>query len=73
MLEIKGVFDMDNNFTYVYTEDTVYTIPRNARSRWGCRSVGQTMASGDVLTPELFQKWKDGCTESGTFELDDEE
>ena len=23
MLEIKGVFDMDDNFTYVFTEDTV--------------------------------------------------
>lgn len=73
MLEIKGVFYMDDNFTYVFTEDTVYTIPRNARSKWGCRKVGQIMASGGVLTPEIFQKWKDKCTKSGTFELEDED
>nr|DAI63665.1 MAG TPA: hypothetical protein [Caudoviricetes sp.] len=31
--------------------------------------MGDWLACGGKLTPELFQEWKPECTETGTFNL----
>ena len=65
---IKGRYEQDQNFTTVYTEDTMYHIARNTGS-WSSRKVGEELAFSGILTPELFAKWKAECTEEGTFNL----
>ena len=60
----------DQNFTTIYTEDSLYTVARNT-GEWSYRKMGNWLACGGKLTPELFQEWKAECTETGTFELRD--
>lgn len=70
-MTITGVYKKDANFTTVYTEDTIYTIARNT-GEWSYRKIGDWLACGGKLTPEIFQEWKAECTETGTFELSEE-
>lgn len=65
---IKGRYEQDQNFTTVYTEDTMYQIARNTGS-WSSRKVGEELAFSGILTPELLAKWKGECTKEGTFNL----
>lgn len=67
-MTITGKYEQDQNFTTVYTEDTLYTIARNTGS-WSFRKVGEKLAFSGILTPELFKEWKSECTKEGTFEL----
>lgn len=48
-MKIIGKYEVDDNFTYVYTDNAVYTLPHNANS-WACRKVGELTATGVVLT-----------------------
>lgn len=67
-MKITGKYERDENFTTVYTADMMYTIANNGC--WGFVPVGGRMANGCVLTPDLFDKWKDGAKKTGTFVLD---
>lgn len=69
-MTITGKYNQDENFINVFTEDKMYTIPRNARLNWGYITVGQRTPQGVVFDKETFEKWKAKCTEEGTFELD---
>lgn len=39
-MKIEGIVFNDNNFTYVYTSDSVYTIARST-GKWGRRIAGK--------------------------------
>lgn len=67
-MQITGKYIQDQNFTTVYTEDTLYTLARNS-SDWRCVKVGNRLATGHILDRETFEKWKSECTKEGTFEL----
>lgn len=68
MQKITGKYETDSNFTYIYTKDTVYTLPHNANS-WACRKVGELTATGVVLTQEWLDTQREKCVKEGTFEL----
>lgn len=68
MTIIKGFYSQDNNFTTVFSNNTVYTIARNTGD-WGCRKVGEWLACGDKLTQATYDRWLSECSEVGTFEL----
>ena len=68
MQKIKGKYQVDNNFTTVYTDNVVYTIPHDTNS-WACRKVGELTATGVVLTQEWLDCQKEKCAKEGTFEL----
>lgn len=65
---IKGKYRKDDNFTEIYTEDTLYTIARNT-GEWNSVKVGERMASGHILTKETFETWKSECEKESEFEL----
>ena len=65
---IKGKYEVDSNFTTVYSNNTIYTIARNT-GEWGCVSVGQMTAMGLVLTQEAYDKLSSECEKEGVFEL----
>ena len=67
-MKITGKYETDNNFLYIYTKDTVYTLPHNANS-WACRKVGELTATGVVLTQEWLDSQREKCVKEGTFEL----
>jgi hypothetical protein len=67
-MKIIGKVKKDQNFTYVYTKDAVYTLPHNANS-WACRKVGELTATGVILTQEWIDKQREKCVKEGTFEL----
>lgn len=57
-----------DGFTYVYSNNRIYTI---CASGWGCITVGQRTATGHLLTQEIYNQWESSCTDCGTFELED--
>ena len=67
-MQITGKYEQDQNFTTVYTEDTLYTVARSTGD-WSSVKIGDRMANGYALTPDLFRQWKAECTEEGTFHL----
>ena len=68
MKKIKGKYKTDQNFTTVYCDDTIYTIARNTGD-WGSVEVGQTTATGHIITQEIYDRWASECESEGTFEL----
>lgn len=68
-MQIKGKYKTDSNFIEVYTDDTLYTIPKNNPSSWGSLKVGQYSFSGKLFDRETFEEWKSECTKEGTFTL----
>lgn len=69
-MTITGKYNTDQNFINVFTEDKLYTIPRNARSNWSYITVGDRTSQGVIFDMETFKKLKAECTEEDTFELD---
>ena len=67
MIKIKGMYKQDSNFTTVCCDNTVYTIA--STGDWGCVTVGQVTAMGQVLTQEWYNKILSECVEEGTFTL----
>lgn len=70
-MKITGKYYRDENFTWVFTGDTVYTIARKT-GEWGCRKIGKEMFTGGVLTQRLYDEWAAEAQETGTFELKEE-
>lgn len=66
---IEGRYKKDDNFTTVFSGDTMYVIARNT-GEWGCRRVGDTLACGGALTSDLFAKLEGECTEVGEFRFE---
>lgn len=58
---------MDENFIYVYTEDTLYTIARTTGD-WGYIKVGDYV-NGIALTQRTLDSWKSECEKEDTFVL----
>lgn len=67
-MTVTGKFTRDDNFTTIYTVDTMYTVARSTGD-WSSVKIGDCMANGYTLTPDLFQQWKSECTKEGTFNL----
>lgn len=67
-MRVFGKYERDENFTTIFTDNTMYQIARNTGD-WGCRKVGEWMANGVKLTQELFNSWKARCTNEATFIL----
>ena len=70
-MTITGAYTRDANFITIYTADTLYTVARNT-GEWSYIKVSDCLPDGHILTPEIFQEWKAECTETGTFELKEE-
>lgn len=67
-MKIIGKVKKDQNFTYVYTKDAVYTHGHNtSKGHYGCVKVGKRTATGVVLTQEYLDKQRE------TIEGDDVE
>lgn len=70
MVKLENVpFEWDNNFTYIYANNRIYTIARNT-GRWASRGVGELTGSGQLITQEAFNKLAERCSEKGNFTLD---
>lgn len=67
-MTITGKFSRDDNFTTIYTADTMYQVARSTGD-WASVKIGGRMANGYILTPDLFQQWKAKCIKEGTFNL----
>ena len=66
-MRITGKYEADENFTTIYSNNTVYTIAKNGD--WGSVKVGQQTNMG-VLSQDTYDEWVSKCTKEGTFELD---
>lgn len=66
---IKGPYDKDDNFTHVYSCDTMFVLARNSKD-WGCVKVGERMYDGNILTQELLNRWRENAKyKTGIFEI----
>lgn len=71
-MTITGKYEKDQNFTRVYSDNTIYEIARNS-GEWATLKVGEPEhTSGKVLTLELYKEMESACEKSGTFELREE-
>lgn len=67
-MRIKGRYEKDQNFTRVYSDNTVYEIARDS-GEWSALKVGECDRQGNVLTLEQFKEWENACEKTGTFVL----
>ena len=67
-MKITGKYTRDENFTTVYTDNTVYTIARNT-GEWAAVAVGERTAMGQILDQDTYDEWVSECAKEGTFEL----
>ena len=67
-MTITGKYERDSNFTTVYMDDAMYTIARKT-GEWGCLKIGDTSATGHVLTQKRFEELNSSCEKEGTFNL----
>ena len=67
-MRIKGRYEKDQNFTRVYSNNTVYEIARYS-GEWSALKVGECDRQGNVLTLEQFKAWENACEKTGTFVL----
>ena len=67
-MTITGKYERDSNFTTVYMDDAMYTIARKT-GEWRCLKIGDTSATGHVLTQKRFEELKSSCEKEGTFNL----
>lgn len=67
-MEVTGKYERDQNFTRVYSNNTIYEIARNS-GEWGALKVGERDHQGNVLTLEQFKEWESACEKVGTFDL----
>ena len=68
-MQIQGNYFTDDNFTTVFVGETIYTIPHNAPSEWGCISIGESLPYGGKLTHEQFAEGLERADRVGTFTL----
>ena len=68
MKKIIGSYTEDENFTTVFSNNTVYTIARST-GEWGSISVGNRTATGHILDRETYDKWESECEYEGEFLL----
>ena len=71
-MNITGIYFSDNNFTYVFTGDRIYTIANNT-GEWGYISVGDTTHWGMVLDEDSYRKLAMLADATGTFTLKEED
>lgn len=67
-MKITGKYEKDDNFTTVYSNNTIYTIARSTGD-WGCIKVGEITHTGHVLTQETYNEFEAKCQKEGIFEL----
>lgn len=65
---ITGKYERDDNFTTIYSNNTVYTIARGTGD-WGSLKVGKSACVGGVLAQERYNELESQCVKEGTFEL----
>ena len=65
-MKITGAYESDNNFTWVYTQDRLYTIAKNGD--WGYVELNKSFACGGVLTTRYLESRSSGLP-VGTFTL----
>lgn len=64
---ITGKFKTDCNTITVYSDGNIYGLSRYS-SDWGSNCIGG-YAPGGRITAELYQRWVNECTKTGTFIL----
>ena len=67
-MKITGRYFVDDNFTTVFTNNTMYVIANN-NCDWSCLHIGERTAMGILISRELFNSLKSEATLTGTFEL----
>lgn len=68
-MKITGRYIVDDNFTTVFTNDTMYVIANNSCD-WSCLHIGERTTMGILVNRELFNSLKEEATLTGTFEID---
>ena len=73
MFTVTGPFMRDNNFITLFNVEnkSVFTMALNDPESWGWSRVGCQLDCGFILTQALFDKWREGCEETGTFMFTD--
>ena len=67
-MKITGKYYVDDNFTYLFKNSTMYTIARNTGD-WGSVTFGEHTAYGQKVTQADFDRWIANADSEGTFEL----
>ena len=67
-MRVTGKYEKDQNFTRVYSDNTVYEIARDS-GEWSALKVGEFDRQGNVLTLEQFKAWENACEKTGAFDL----
>lgn len=64
---ITGKIERHENGVTVYTDGKIYGLARRGGD-WGMNKIGGS-APGGIITAELYHKWENECSETGTFVL----
>lgn len=67
-MRVTGKYEKGQNFTRVYSNNTVYEIARNS-GEWSMLKVGEHDRQGNTLTLEQFKEWENACEKIGTFDF----
>ena len=67
IITITGKIKKDRDSITVYTDGYIYGLSRHSTD-WGCNHIGG-YAPGGKITAELYQRWENECSETGTFVL----
>ena len=65
---VYGKYCKDDNFTTVFCDNKMYVISNNT-GKSNYVKIGQQMNNGFTLSKELFDKWKNECTQEGMFKI----
>lgn len=68
-MRISGYYEKDDNFTTIYSGNKIYTVTRNS-GVWGCIPVGGRDIAGNILTQTEYDRRRNACPSSGSFDLD---
>jgi hypothetical protein len=69
MFKVTGKYKKDQyGFTTIYSSNTMYVIASKT-GQWACVKVGGCLASGGILTQELYNKLENECEKTETFIL----
>lgn len=68
--EVSGRYRIDGGYINLFSDNTIYTIPRNNLDRWGAVKVGEPVyLTGQIMTQDIYNSMLAGAKHSGTFVL----
>lgn len=68
--EVSGRYRIDGGYINLFSDNTIYTIPKNDTDRWGAVKVGEPVyLTGQILTQEFYDSMLENAKHNGTFVL----